>query len=168
MYSKLGCRSWERARKKALDMGYLLGYQYYGCGCFIALKIPRAELLRTKGIVYLDWDEWRKYLEDEVKELTNKELVWWYNIWKYKYLKQNYLFIKDWIDEKCGFLTNQIRRRLFSSMISRLSYRDMPIYFTPFGVYVQKDLEPLLYQLIYNSKILKEVKDEGTRIETTY
>jgi len=168
MYSRIGCRAWGKIRKRALDIGYLLGYQYYGCGCFIALKVPKAEMLRMKGVVYLDWDEWRKYLEDEVKDWTNKELLWRYNIWKYEYLKKRYLFVKDWVDEKCRFLPSQIRRRTFGSLISRLKYRGIYVFFTPFGVYVQKEVEPILYQLIYSSKIIKEVKDEGTRIEATY
>ena len=168
MYSRIGCRSWEKVRKKALEIGYLLGYQYYGCGCFIALKVPRAEMLRMKGIVYLDWDKWREYLEDEVKNWTNNELFWQYNIWKYKYLKQKFLFIKDWVKEKASFLPRVVQRRLIGSLIMRLNYRKVPVYFTPFGPYVQKDLEPMLYQLIYSSKILKEAKDESTGIETAY
>jgi len=168
MYSRIGCRCWIETRKKALTVGYLLGYQYYGCGCFIALKITKAELLRMKGIVYLDWDKWREYLEDEVKDWTNDELFWWYNIWKYKYLKQRYLFIKDWVKEKASFLPRVVQRRLAGSLIKRLNYQGVKVYFTPFGVYVQKELEPMLYQLIYSSKIIKEAKDEGTGIETAY
>ncbi|MCI4463604.1 MAG: hypothetical protein JHC30_05475 [Caldisericum sp.] len=168
MYTRIGCRSWEKVRKKALEIGYLLGYQYYGCGCFIALKVLRAEMLRMKGIVYLDWDKWREYLEDEVKDWSNSELLWQYNIWKYKYLKQKYLFIKDWVKEKAYFLPKRDRRRLTGSLIKRLTYQGIQVYFTPFGPYVQKDVEPMLYQLIYNSKIIKEAKDESTGIETTY
>jgi hypothetical protein len=168
MYTRIGCRDWKRRRHKALKQGYLLGYQYYGCGCFIALKIPRAEMLRMKGIIYLDFDEWREYLEDEVKNWTNDELFWKYNIWKYRYLKQRYLFIKDWVKEKANFLLKRDQRRLVSSLINRLKYQGIHVYFTPFGHYIEKDIEPMLYQLVYSSKILKEVKDESTRIETTY
>jgi len=172
MYSRIGCRDWIEARRKALEIGYLLGYQYYGCGCFIALKVPKAEMLRMKGIVYLSWDDWRELLEDEVKNWGNSELFWRYNIWKYDYLKQKYLFIKDWIKERISFLPKQIQkqiqRRLAGSLIKRLNYRGIQVYFTPFGSYVQKEVEPLLYQLIYDSKIIKEVKDESTGIETTY
>jgi hypothetical protein len=53
-------------------------------------------------------------------------------------------------------------------LIKRLSYQGVKVNFTPFGVYVQKELEPMLYQLIYSSKIIKEVRDEGTGIETAY
>jgi len=168
MYSRIGCRYWIKARKKALKIDYLLGYQYYGCGCFIALKVPKAEMLRMKGIVYLDWDNWRELLEDEVKDWNNDELFWKYNIWKYRYLKQKYLFIKEWVKEKAGFLPKQIQKRLAGSLIKRLTYRGIQVYFTPFGSYVQKEVEPLLYQLIYNSKIIKEAKDESTGIETAY
>ena len=168
MYSRIGCRAWEKIRKKVLEIGYLLGYQHYGCGCFIALKIPKAEMLRMKGIIYLDWDNWRKYLEDEVKNWSNSELLWWYNIWKYEYLKQRFLFIKDWVRKKTYFLPRLVQRRLAGSLIKRLTYRGVQVYFTPFGSYVQKDIEPMLYQLIYNSKILKEGKDESSRVETTY
>jgi len=168
MVSYIGCRSWEKVRKKVSEVGYLLGYQYYGCGCFIALKVPKAELLRLKGIVYLEWDDWRKYLENEVKDWGNDELLWRYNIWKYKYLKQRYLFIKDWVKEKAYFLPRLVRRRLAGSLIKRLTYRGIQVYFTPFGPYVQRDVEGLLYQLIYSSKIIKEGKDESARIETTY
>jgi hypothetical protein len=168
MYTRIGCRSWEKVRKKALEIGYLLGYQYYGCGCFIALKVPKAEILRMKGIVYLDWNDWRKYLEDEVKNWSNSELLWWYNIWKYKYLKEKFLFIKDWVKEKAGFLPRQVQRRLVSSLIDRLDYRGVQVYFTPFGHYIQKEFEPMLYQLIYSSKIIKEAINESTGIKTTY
>jgi hypothetical protein len=168
MYTRIGCRSWVDVREKALKVGYLLGYQYYGCGCFIALKIPKSEMLRMKGIVYLDWDEWREYLEDEVKDWTNDKLFWKYNIWKYRYLKRKYLFIKDWVKEKADFLSKRDQRRLVSSLINRLRYRGIHVYFTPFGHYIEKDFESVLYQLIYSSKIIKEGKDESTRIETAY
>jgi len=168
MYTRIGCRSWIDVRKKALEIGYLLGYQYYGCGCFIALKVPKAEMLRMKGIVYLEWGDWRKYLEDEVRNWSNGELLWWYNIWKYKYLKERFLFIKDWVKERASFLPRLVRRRLAGSLIRRLTYRGIQVYFTPFGPYVQRDVEPLLYQLVYDSKIIKEAIDEGTGIKATY
>jgi hypothetical protein len=168
MYSRLGCRDWKRARLKALKRGYLLGYQHYGCGCFIALKSAQAEALRMKGIVYLNWDEWRKFLEDAVKNWSNEELFWRYNIWKYDLLKRKYLFIRNWLNERVDYLSNEIRRRLYGSLISRLVYRNIQVYFTPFGVYVDRRVEPLLMQLLQTSKILKEVENESTGIKTAY
>jgi hypothetical protein len=159
-------------RLKALKQGYLLGYQYYGCGCFIALKSVQAEMLRMKGIVYLDWDTWRELLEDEVKNWSDMELFWQYNIWKYDLLKRKYLFIKDWVNEQVNYLlsenTNRIRKRLYGSLISRLVYRKVRVYFTPFGVYVDRWVEPLLIQLLQSSKILKEVENESTGFKTAY
>jgi len=167
MYTRIGCRDWKRARRKALKQGYLLGYHHYGCGCFIALKTPKAEMLRTKGIVYLDWDNWRKYLEDAVKNWSNEDLFWRYNIWKYAFLKQKYLFIYDWLKGKVD-LSSNLRKRLFGSLVSRLVYRNVRVYFTPFGVYVDRRVEPLLMQLLQTSKILKrEVENESKRLEAT-
>jgi hypothetical protein len=165
MFSRLGCRDWKRGRLKALKQGYLLGYQYYGCGCFIALKTAKAEMLRMKGVVFLDWAEWRKYLEDAVKDWSDAELFWRYNIWKYSFLKQRYLFIKDWLKDKVEDLPSLFQRRLFGSIVSRLVYRNIRVYFTPFGVYVDRRVEPLLLQLLQTSKILKEARDEGKRFE---
>ncbi|DAD54610.1 TPA: hypothetical protein [Aquificae Conch Spring virus] len=167
MYTRIGCRDWKRARLKALKQGYLLGYQHYGCGCFVALKTSKAEMLRVKGIVYLGWDEWRKYLEDPVKSWSNEELFWRYNIWKYAFLKQKYLFIKDWLNDRVGHLPSIFKKRLFGSLVSRLTYRNVRVYFTPFGVYVDRRVEPLLLQLLQTSKILKEVEHESKRFEAT-
>jgi len=160
MLTKLGVRDWYKTRKRIFSEGYLLGYQWYGCGAFICLDLGEhiKMKLRAKGIVFFDtFDEWKEHLENWAKNWKDWDLLMKYNIRKYQYLKEKYLFIVPFIKRVVGDTVKEKEfNQLKGAVIKRLQYRKYPIFYTPFGIYTERGVESVLYELITSSKILKK------------